>query len=69
VKRRGKIVHQDEDVVPFEEYLAFGRLDGRWKLQEVVPPAGGGGAVSQENLDEDSSLGQLRWYYSKKRAL
>jgi len=69
VKRRGKIVHQDEDVVPFEEYLAFGRLDGRWKLQEVAPPAGGGGAVSQENLDEDSSLGQLRWYYSKKRAL
>jgi len=69
VKRRGKVVHQDEDVVPFEEYLAFGRLDGRWKLQEVVPPAGGGGAVSQENLDEDSSLGQLRWYYSKKRAL
>jgi hypothetical protein len=69
VKRRGKVVHQDGDVVPFEEYLAFGRLDGRWKLQEVVPPAGGGGAVSQENLDEDSSLGQLRWYYSKKRAL
>jgi hypothetical protein len=69
VKRRGKVVHQDGDVVPFEEYLVFGRLDGRWKLQEVVPPAGGGGAVSQENLDEDSSLGQLRWYYSKKRAL
>jgi hypothetical protein len=69
VKRGGTVVHKDEDVVPFEEYLAFGRLDGRWKLKEAVPPAGAADAVAQENLDEDSSLGQLRWYYTKKRAL
>jgi hypothetical protein len=69
VKRRGEVVHKDGDVVPFDEYLTFGRLDGQWKLKEVMPPAGGAGAVAQENLDEDSSLWQLRWYYTKKRAL
>ena len=69
VKRRGKVVHKDGDVVPFDEYLTFGRLDGQWKLKEVMPPAGGAGAVARENLDEDSSLLQLRWYYTKKRAL
>lgn len=69
VKRRGEVVHKDVDVVPFDEYLAFGRLDEQWKLKEVMPPAGGAGAVAQENLDEDSSLLQLRWYYTKKRAL
>jgi len=69
VKRRGEVVHMDEDVVPFDEYLTFGRLDGQWKLKEVMPPAGGAGAVAQENLDEDTSLLQLRWYYTKKRAL
>jgi len=69
VKRRGEVVHKDSDVVPFDEYITFGRLDGQWKLKEVMPPAGGAGAVAQENLDEDSSLLQLRWYYTKKRAL
>lgn len=69
VKRRGEVVHKDGDVVPFDEYLTFGRLDGQWKLKEVMPPAGGAGAVAKENLDEDSSLLQLRWYYTKKRAL
>ena len=69
VKRREEVVHKDADVVPFDEYLTFGRLDGQWKLKEVMPPAGGAGAVAQENLDEDSSLLQLRWYYTKKRAL
>ena len=69
VKRRGEVVHKDEDVIPFDEYLTFGRLDGQWKLKEVMPPAGGAGAIAQENLDEDSSLLQLRWYYTKKRAL
>ena len=69
VKRRGEVVHKDADVVPFDEYITFGRLDGQWKLKEVMPPAGGAGAVAQENLDEDSSLLQLRWYYTKKRAL
>jgi hypothetical protein len=69
VKRRGEVVHKDEDVVPFDEYLTFGRLDGQWKLKEVMPPAIGAGAIAQENLDEDSSLLQLRWYYTKKRAL
>jgi len=41
----------------------------RFGWKEVMPPAGGAGAVAQENLDEDSSLLQLRWYYTKKRAL
>ncbi len=69
VKRRGTTVHEDADVVPFDEYLTIGRDEGRWKLKEAVPPGSGAEGVARENIDEDSSLEQLRWYYTKKRAL
>ncbi len=50
------------------EYWTFGRLDGQWKLKEVLPPAKGEATVGQENLDEDSNQAQLQWYYQQKRA-
>lgn len=69
VRRHGQITQQDEDVTPFEEYWTFGRLDGQWKLKEIVPPARGRQLVAQENLDQDSSPGQLQWFYTKKRTV
>jgi predicted lipid-binding transport protein (Tim44 family)/uncharacterized membrane protein YgcG len=68
IKRGGVIVSQDEYVTPFMEYWTFGRLDGLWKLKEVLPPARGEEDVRQENLDEDSSAAQLQWYYQQSRA-
>ena len=68
IKRNGAIVSQDEYVTPFMEYWTFGRLDGQWKLKEVLPPAKGEGMVGQENVDEDSSAAQLQWYYQHNRA-
>jgi predicted lipid-binding transport protein (Tim44 family) len=66
-KRSGEVVSQDEYVAPFEEYWAFGRLEGQWKLKEVLPPSRGERAVDAENVDEDSSPDQLQWYYRQKR--
>ncbi|HXI83767.1 MAG TPA: TIM44-like domain-containing protein [Verrucomicrobiae bacterium] len=68
IKRGGISVSQDEYVTPFMEYWTFGRLDGQWKLKEVVPPARGEEAVREENLDEDSGVAQLQWYYQQTRA-
>ena len=68
IKRGGLAVSQDEYVTPFMEYWTFGRLDGQWKLKEVLPPARGEEAVGQENLDEDSNAAQLQWYYQQSRA-
>lgn len=70
VVRRGEAeIERQEDVAPFEEYWTFGRLDGRWKLKEVLPSARAEALVGQENIDEDSSPRQLQWYYSKSRAV
>jgi predicted lipid-binding transport protein (Tim44 family) len=68
IKRGGVAVSQDEYVTPFMEYWTFGRLDGQWKLKEVLPPARGEEDIRQENLDEDSSAAQLQWYYQQTRA-
>ncbi len=68
IKRGGVAVSQDEYVTPFMEYWTFGRLDGQWKLKEVLPPARGEEAVGQENVDEDSTATQLQWYYQQSRA-
>ncbi len=54
-------------VTPFEEYWTFGRLDNQWKLKEVLPPGRGKKKIQEENLDEDSSPGQLQWYYQQSR--
>jgi hypothetical protein len=68
IKRGGVVVRQDEHVTPFAEYWTFGRLDGQWKLKEVLPPSRGQELVCAENLDQDSSEAQLQWYYQHKRA-
>jgi hypothetical protein len=36
-------------------------MDGTWKLKEVLPPAGGEKLITEENVDEDSSAGQMQW--------
>jgi predicted lipid-binding transport protein (Tim44 family)/uncharacterized membrane protein YgcG len=68
VRRGGTVISADEYVVPFEEYWTFGRQENQWKLKEVLPPARGERAVAQENVDEESSAGQLQWYYGQTRA-
>jgi len=68
IKQGGAVLQEDEYVSPWEEYWTFGRLDGQWKLKEVLPPATGAGLVGQENVDEESSAAQLQWYYEHPRA-
>jgi len=69
VVRKGEVVlSQDQYVTPFDEYWTFGRLDGMWKLKEVVPPARAGELIREENVDEESTPGQLQWYYTQSRA-
>jgi hypothetical protein len=69
VRKGEKVISQEAYVAPFEEYWTFGRLDRTWKLKEVLPPAKGKELVAQENLDEESTPGQLQWYYRQERAL
>lgn len=70
VRRKGdEVVSQDEDVTPFEQFLTLGRLDNRWKVKELTPPASGRTALAGENLDEDSTPAQVQWYYSHTRAI
>jgi predicted lipid-binding transport protein (Tim44 family) len=63
-----KLRDEQEYVTPFEEYWTFGRLENQWKLKEVLPPAAGKKMVNVENVDEDSSAGQMQWYYRQPRA-
>jgi sortase (surface protein transpeptidase) len=37
-------------------------------IKEVLPPARGEKLSSEENVDEDSSTGQMQWYYRQTRA-
>ena len=67
IRQGDQPLSEQETVTPFEEYWTFGRLDGQWKLKEVLPPGQGKKAVDQENVDEDSSPGQLQWYYRQPR--
>jgi len=67
--RAGRVSSQDEDVVPFEQYLTLGRLDNRWKLKEILSAEAGQAAVKEENLDQDSSPEQVQWYYQHGRAV
>jgi predicted lipid-binding transport protein (Tim44 family) len=63
-----KLRDQQEYVTPFEEYWTFGRLQNQWKLKEVLPPASGKKMITVENVDEESSAGQMQWYYRQSRA-
>jgi predicted lipid-binding transport protein (Tim44 family) len=68
IRKGDQVMSEQAYVTPFEEHWTFGRLDEQWKLKEVLPPARAKKFVGQENVDEDSSLGQLQWYYSQTRA-
>lgn len=67
LKEHGMVVRQDTDVMAFEEYLTFGRLDNDWKLKEIIATAEGKELRSVENVDENSSPRMLEWYYQHKR--
>ena len=67
MKRSGTLVRQDADVTAFEEYLTFGRLDGSWRLKEIVAPEAGKEIVALENVDEGSSPQMIAWFYQHKR--
>jgi predicted lipid-binding transport protein (Tim44 family) len=68
VRRGDRVMSEQKYVTPFEEYWTFGRLEDRWKLKEVLPPGRGKKMVTEENVDEESSAGQLEWYYRQPRA-
>ena len=68
IRRGEKIISQEAYVTPFEEYWTFGRLEGQWKLKEILPTGQGQRAVTMENIDEDSTPDQLQWYYRQPRA-
>jgi predicted lipid-binding transport protein (Tim44 family) len=68
VRKGRQILSEQQYVTPFEEYWTFGRLDGAWKLKEVLPPARGEKLIAEENVDEESSAGQMQWYYRQTRA-
>jgi hypothetical protein len=69
MKVAGSVVQQDDDVAAFEQFLTFGRLEGRWKLKEVVLPHEAEGVVEQENVDQEATKKQREWYYQHKRAV
>ena len=69
LRRNGQVRGQDEDVVPFEQYLTLGRLNNGWKLKEILSAEAGQAAVKEENLDQDSSPEQVQWYYQHGRAV
>jgi predicted lipid-binding transport protein (Tim44 family) len=68
VRKGRQTLSEQQYVTPFEEYWTFGRLDGSWKLKEVLPPARGEKLIAQENVDEESSAEQMQWYYRQTRA-
>ena len=68
VRRGDRVLSEQKYVTPFEEYWTFGRLEDLWRLKEVLPPGRGKRMVAEENVDEDSSAGQMEWYYRQSRA-
>jgi hypothetical protein len=69
MKVAGNVIQKDDDVTAFEQFLTFGRLDGRWKLKEAVLPHEAGDVVEQENVDQEATKQQVEWYYQHKRAV
>ncbi|MGD0623164.1 MAG: TIM44-like domain-containing protein [Thermodesulfobacteriota bacterium] len=68
VRQGDRVMREQPYVTPFEEYWTLGRLDEQWKLKEVMSPARGQKLIAEENVDEDSSPEQLKWYYGHPRA-
>ncbi len=69
LERGGLLISRDRDVTPWIEFWTLGRLDGAWKLKEVLPPASGELALSVENVDEEGSAETLQWFYKQTRAM
>jgi predicted lipid-binding transport protein (Tim44 family) len=67
VRKGDRVLSEQPYVTPFEEYWTLGRRDEQWKLKEVMPPARGQKLIVEENVDEESSPEQLKWYYSHPR--
>jgi predicted lipid-binding transport protein (Tim44 family)/intein/homing endonuclease len=67
IRKGEKVISEEAYVTPFEEYWTFGRLDGKWKLKEILPPGRGKREATQENIDEESTPEQLQWYYRQPR--
>ena len=67
VRRGDRVMSEQKYVTPFEEYWTFGRVGDCWKLKEVLPPARGKKMVTEESVDEESSAGQIEWYYRQSR--
>jgi predicted lipid-binding transport protein (Tim44 family) len=68
VRRGDRVMSEQKYVTPFEEYWSFGRVGDYWKLKEVLPPVRGKKMVTEESVDEESSAGQIEWYYRQSRA-
>ena len=68
VRKGDRVISEQPYVTPFEEYWTLGRLDEQWKLKEVMPPARAQKLIAEENVDEDGSPEQLKWYYRQPRA-
>jgi len=68
LKRGGREVSRDPYVSPFVQFWVFGRLDGQWKLKEILPEGTGRQAISMENIDQDSNPEMVQWYYRHTRA-
>ena len=66
-RQNGQVTQQDQDVMPFEQFLTMGRSDNRWKLKEILSTPAGQAALNSENVDEGSNSGQLEWFYRHKR--
>jgi predicted lipid-binding transport protein (Tim44 family) len=67
-RKNGNVVSQQQYATPFEEYWTLGRLDEEWKLKEVLPSGRVRKIVGEENVNEESSAGELQWYYRQTRA-
>ena len=68
IKRNGQIVKKQSDVMTWDEYLVFGRMEDQWKLKGILADEQGSAIWDQENYDEDTTQYMLEWYYSKNRA-
>jgi predicted lipid-binding transport protein (Tim44 family) len=68
VRKGERTLREDSYVTDFEDHWTFGRLDEQWKLKEVLPPTKGKKQIGEENVDQDTSADQLKWYYRQTRA-
>ncbi len=66
--KNGKVTHKEAYVTPFEEYWTFQRLNGEWTLKEAHPAFSANDIITRENVDEESTPEQMKWYYTKDRA-